>query len=52
MYLKDYNCYYIVISKFGEQQYKVSCSGANAGEYKDLESAKLAAIEFCDKIQR
>ena len=50
-YLKDYNCYYIVISKFGEQQYKVSCSGANAGEYKDLESAKLAAIEFCDKIQ-
>lgn len=51
-YFKDYKCYYIVISKFDTEKYTVSCSGANAGTFKDLESAKVAAIEFCDKILR
>jgi len=47
---KDYNCYYIVVSKFGEEDFRVSCSGANAGTYKDLETAQLASIEFCNKL--
>ncbi|NBP02053.1 MAG: hypothetical protein EBU90_18370 [Proteobacteria bacterium] len=49
-YFKDYKSFYIVISKFSDQQYKVSCSGASAGEYKDLDAAKVAAIDFCNKI--
>jgi len=48
---KDYNCYYIVISKFGSE-YKVSCSGANAGSYSNLEEAKVEAFNFCDKIYK
>jgi len=47
---KDYNCYYIVISKFNSNDYKVSCSGANCGTYNNLENAKVAAIDFCDKL--
>ena len=49
-YFKDYKSFYIVISKFDINKYKVSCSGANAGEYEDLQKAKVAAIDFCDKI--
>lgn len=49
-YFKDYNCYYIVISMFEKGKYKVSCSGANAGEYNDLELAKKEAFKFCDNI--
>ena len=49
-YFKDYKSFYIVISKFDIDKYKASCSGANAGEYKTLEAAKVAAISFCDKI--
>jgi len=47
---KDYNCYYIVISMFGKEEYKVSCSGANGGTYKSLNDAQVAAISFCDKL--
>lgn len=49
-YFKDYKSFYIVISKFDESVFRVSCSGANAGEYSNLEDAKVAALEFCDKI--
>jgi len=49
-YFKDYKSYYIVVSKFDNEKYKVSCSGANAGEYKNLEDAQVAAFDFCDKI--
>ena len=49
-YFKDYKSFYIVISKFKDNKFRVSCSGANVGDFKDLESAKVAAISFCDKI--
>lgn len=49
-YFKDYESFYIVISQFDKERFKVSCSGANAGEYSTLEQAKVAAIDFCDKI--
>lgn len=49
-YFKDYKSYYIVISMFAKDRFRVSCSGANAGEYKTLEEAKVASIAFCDKI--
>ena len=49
-YFKDYKCFYIVISKFDTERFAVSCSGANAGEYKNLKTAKVAALAFCDKI--
>lgn len=49
-YFKDYECFYIVVSKFGDEDYRVSCSGANAGQFKTLDEAKVAAFEFCDKI--
>lgn len=47
---KDYKCYYIVISKFKDAEYSVSCSGAHAGKYKTLQQAQVAAFAFCDKI--
>jgi len=49
-YFKDYKSFYIVVSMFGNEKYRVSCSGANAGEYKNLEDAQVAAFSFCDKI--
>lgn len=49
-YFKDYKCFYIVISKFDNDKFTVSCSGANVGTYNNLELAKVAAISFCDKI--
>ena len=49
-YFKDYKCFYIVVSKFDDCKFKVSCSGASAGEYLTLEEAKVAAFKFCDKI--
>jgi len=49
-YFKDYKSFYIVVSQFEKNKFKVSCSGANAGEYVDLESAKVEAFKFCDKI--
>jgi len=51
-YFKDYKCYYIVVSQFDKAKFKVSCSGANAGEFKDLETAKVEALKFCDKIYK
>lgn len=51
-YFKDYKSFYIVISKFDNEQFKVSCSGANVGDYKNLELAKVAALNFCDKIYK
>jgi hypothetical protein len=50
-YFKDYNCFYIVISKFKEDKFKVSCSGANAGEYKSLEEAKKQSFIFCNNYK-
>jgi len=49
---KDYKCYYIIISKFGENDFRVSCSGANAGTFSNLTSAQVAALQFCDKINQ
>jgi len=49
-YLKDYRSFYIVISMFDKEKFKVSCSGAHAGEFESLEKAQVAALSFCDKI--
>lgn len=47
---KDYKSFYIVISKFKENEFKVSCSGACVGSFFNLATAKVEAFKFCDKI--
>lgn len=50
-YYKDYRSFYIVISKFKEKEYTISCSGYTMKrKYNELEKAKLASLKFCDKI--
>ena len=49
-YFKDYKTFYIVISMFSSEKYRVSCSGANIGDFKTLEEAKISALKFCDKL--
>jgi hypothetical protein len=49
-YFKDYNTFYIVISMYGKNKFRATCSGAIVGDYNTLEEAKVAALQFCDKI--
>jgi hypothetical protein len=49
-YFKDYKTFYIVISMYSSSKFRVTCSGAIAGDFNSLDEAKVAAFKFCDKI--
>jgi len=50
-YYKDYKSFYVVISMYKQNEYTVSCSGYTLKrKYNDINKAKLASFNFCDKI--
>lgn len=50
---KDYKCYYIIISMFKLNMFKVSCSGYTLKRvFKTLDQAKFASLKFCDKLNK